>query len=152
METKQAILPLSAPVSTSILLCFGNRHNHITVFDETIFVSSMTLYQQAVSSYIQRPFLRCKMLVGKSQTLELHPMDAGYAFLQNAFATCNFVHQTCISLPEPLRFAAQLVIIKRERTFTEKRRKHHAYFGMDRKKQSCQSSSGSAVPCVGASV
>ena len=73
------------------------------------------------------------MLVGKSQTLELHPMDAGYAFLQNAFATCNFVHQTCISLPEPLRFAAQLVIIKRERTFTEKRRKHHAYFGMDRK-------------------
>jgi len=29
--------------------------------------------------------LRCKMLVGKSQTLELHPTDAGYAFLQNAF-------------------------------------------------------------------
>lgn len=48
METKQAVLPLSAPVSTSILLCFGNRHNHITVCDETIFVSSMTLYQQAV--------------------------------------------------------------------------------------------------------
>ena len=48
METKQAILPLSAPVSTSILLCLGNRHNHITVCDETIFVSSMTLYQQAV--------------------------------------------------------------------------------------------------------
>ena len=47
METKQAILPLSAPVSTSILLCLGNRHNHITVCDETIFVSSMTLYQQA---------------------------------------------------------------------------------------------------------
>ena len=52
METKQAVLPLSAPVSTSILLCFGNRHNHITVFDETIFVSSMTLYQQAVQTYI----------------------------------------------------------------------------------------------------
>lgn len=64
METKQAVLPLSAPVSTSILLCFGNRHNHITVFDETIFVSSMTLYQQAGRSYIQTPFLRCKMLVG----------------------------------------------------------------------------------------
>ena len=64
METKQAVLPLSAPVSTSILLCFGNRHNHITVFDETIFVSSMTLYQQAGHSYIQMPFLRCKMLVG----------------------------------------------------------------------------------------
>lgn len=64
METKQAVLPLSAPVSTSILLCFGNRHNHITVCDETIFVSSMTLYQQAGHSYIQMPFLRCKMLVG----------------------------------------------------------------------------------------
>ena len=64
METKQAVLPLSAPVSTSILLCFGNRHNHITVCDETIFVSSMTLYQQAGRSYIQTPFLRCKMLVG----------------------------------------------------------------------------------------
>ena len=50
METKQAVLPLSAPVSTSILLCFGNRHNHITVFDETIFVSSMTLYQPASSA------------------------------------------------------------------------------------------------------
>ena len=47
METKQAVLPLSAPVRTSILLCFGNRHNHITVFDETVFVSSMTLYLQA---------------------------------------------------------------------------------------------------------
>ena len=85
METKQAVLPLSAPARTSILLCFGNRHNHITVFDETVFVSSMTLYQQAVSSYIQRPFLRCKMLVGKSQTLELHPMDAGCAFYKTLF-------------------------------------------------------------------
>ena len=69
METKQAVLPLSAPVSTSILLCFGNRHNHITVFDETIFVSSMTLYLQAVHSCAQMQILRCKMLVGKSQTL-----------------------------------------------------------------------------------
>ena len=60
METKQAVLPLSAPVSTSILLCFGNRHNHITVFDETIFVSSMTLYQQAVQTYIHLLILRCK--------------------------------------------------------------------------------------------
>ena len=64
METKQAVLPLSAPVSTSILLCLGNRHNHITVYDETIFVSSMTLYQQAMFSSIQKHFLRCKMLVG----------------------------------------------------------------------------------------
>ena len=65
METKQAVLPLSAPVSTSILLCFGNRHNHITVFDETIFVSSMTLYQQAVQTYIHLLILRCKTLVGE---------------------------------------------------------------------------------------
>ena len=37
-------------------------------------------------SSIQKYFLRCKMLVGEvPQTLELHPMDAGYAFLQNAF-------------------------------------------------------------------
>ncbi|WP_204228883.1 hypothetical protein, partial [Faecalibacterium sp. An77] len=47
METKQAILPLSAPVSISMLLCFGNRHNHITVCDETIFISPIGLYQQA---------------------------------------------------------------------------------------------------------
>ena len=77
METKQAVLPLSAPVSTSILLCFGNRHNHITVFDKTIFVSSMTLYQQAVRPSIQTLILRCKILVGNTQTLELHPVDAG---------------------------------------------------------------------------
>ena len=64
METKQAVLPLSAPVSTSILLCFGNRHNHITVFDETVFVSSMTLYQQAGHSSIQMLFCFAKMLVG----------------------------------------------------------------------------------------
>ena len=69
METKQAVLPLSAPVSTSILLCFGNRHNHITVFDETVFVSSMTLYRQAVSSYIQRPFCVAKCLLGNPKPL-----------------------------------------------------------------------------------
>ena len=69
METKQAVLPLSAPVSTSILLFFGNRRNHITVFDETIFVSSMTLYRQAVSSYIQRPFCVAKCLLGNPKPL-----------------------------------------------------------------------------------
>ena len=53
METKQAVLPLSAPFRTSIILSFGNRHNHITVFDETVFVSSMTLYLQAMSLFIQ---------------------------------------------------------------------------------------------------
>ena len=78
METKQAVLPLSAPVSTSILLCFGNRHNHITVFDETIFVSSMTLYQQAVSSYIQRPFCVAKCLLGNPKPFQICivPMQA----------------------------------------------------------------------------
>ena len=36
------------------------------------------------------PFLRCKMLVGKSQTLsDLHRSDAGYAFLPNAFECVN---------------------------------------------------------------
>ena len=79
-----------APVSTSILLFFGNRHNHITVFDETIFVSSMTLYPQAGQTYIHLLFLRCKMLVGKSQTLsDLHRSGAGYAFLPNAFECVN---------------------------------------------------------------
>ncbi|WP_343215560.1 hypothetical protein, partial [Faecalibacterium sp. An77] len=47
-ETKQAILPLSAPVSISMLLCFGNRHNHITVCDETILISPIGLYHQAM--------------------------------------------------------------------------------------------------------
>ena len=32
-----------------------------------------------------KTILRCKMLVGKSQTLELHPMDAGYAFFAKRF-------------------------------------------------------------------
>lgn len=85
METKQAVLPLSAPVSTSILLCFGNRHNHITVFDETIFVSSMTLYQQAVSSYIQRPFCVAKCLLGNPKPLNCIRWMQATRFLQNAF-------------------------------------------------------------------
>ena len=53
----------------------------------------MTLYQQAVQTYIQRlhlqamfssiqkHFLRCKMLVGKSQTLVLHRSGAGSAIV-----------------------------------------------------------------------
>ncbi|WP_294649125.1 hypothetical protein, partial [uncultured Faecalibacterium sp.] len=62
-----------------------NRHNHITVFDETIFVSSMTLYQQAGLLSIQTPFLRCKMLVGLCPIpFILHRSDAGCAFFQNA--------------------------------------------------------------------
>lgn len=40
---------------------------------------------QAVHSCAQMQILRCKMLVGKSQTLsDLHRSDAGYAFLPNA--------------------------------------------------------------------
>ena len=94
METKQAVLPLSAPVRTSILLCFGNRHNHITVFDETIFVSSMTLYQQAMQTYIHLLILRSKILVGKSRTLfDLHRSDAGCAFLQNAFSALHILRR-----------------------------------------------------------
>lgn len=54
METKQAILPLSAPVSISMLLCFGNRHNHITVCDETILISPIGLYQQTCQ-YVSSP-------------------------------------------------------------------------------------------------
>ena len=93
METKQAVLPLSAPVSTSILLCFGNRHNHITVFDETIFVSSMTLYQQAVSSYIQRPFCVAKCLLGNPKPLNcIVPMQAA-RFLQNAFSALHILRR-----------------------------------------------------------
>ena len=33
------------------------------------------------------------MLVGKSQTLELHPMDAGCAFLQNAFSALHILRR-----------------------------------------------------------
>jgi hypothetical protein len=41
--------------------------------------------------------LRCKMLVGKSQTLELHPMDAGYAFFaKRSFST----PQECAAITE----------------------------------------------------
>ena len=33
------------------------------------------------TKYIQRPFLLCKILVGNTQTRELHPMDADLASL-----------------------------------------------------------------------
>ena len=37
-----------------------------------------------------KTILRCKMLVGKSQTLcVLHPVDAGCAFLQNALSALH---------------------------------------------------------------
>ena len=44
-----------------------------------------------------KTILRCKMLVGKSQTLELHPMDAGYAFFaKRSFST----PQECAAIAE----------------------------------------------------
>ena len=39
---------------------------------------------QAVQTYIHLLILRCKMLVGKSQTLELHRTDAGYMLSQSS--------------------------------------------------------------------
>ena len=84
-------MPLSAPVSISMLLCFGNRHNHITVCDETYFyftnrivpASRADWYQSAI--FAPCPFgLVQKCLLGASQTLsKLHPVDAGCAFLRN---------------------------------------------------------------------
>ena len=44
-----------------------------------------------------KTILRCKILVGKSQTLELHPMDAGYAFFaKRSFST----PQECAAITE----------------------------------------------------
>ena len=41
-----------------------------------------------------KTILRCKMLVGKSQTLsDLHRTDAGCAFLQNAFSTLHILRR-----------------------------------------------------------
>ena len=49
-----------------------------------------TSTSQAVHSCAQMQILRCKMLVGKSQTLsDLHRSGAGYAFLPNAFECVN---------------------------------------------------------------
>ena len=49
-----------------------------------------SLLRQAVHSCAQMQILRCKMLVGKSQTLsDLHRSGAGYAFLLNAFECVN---------------------------------------------------------------
>ena len=54
---------------------------------DTLFSSKLL---QAVHSCAQMQILRCKMLVGKSQTLsDLHRSDAGYAFLPNAFECVN---------------------------------------------------------------
>ena len=36
-----------------------------------------TQYPQAMQTYIHLLILRCKILVGSTQTLELHPVDAG---------------------------------------------------------------------------
>lgn len=39
----------------------------------------MTLYQQAMQTYIHLLILLCKILVRNTQTRELHPMDADLA-------------------------------------------------------------------------
>ena len=47
-----------------------------------------------MQTYIHLPFLHCKMLVGKSQTLsDLHRTDAGCAFLQNAFSALHILRR-----------------------------------------------------------
>ena len=55
-----------------------------------MFLLVFELLSQAVHSCAQMQILRCKMLVGKSQTLSnLHRSGAGYAFLPNAFECVN---------------------------------------------------------------
>ena len=96
-----------------------------------------------MQTYIHLLFLHCKNTCWGHPNPWTTSYQCRLRVFVKRFCILQFVHRTCISLPEPLRFAAQLVIIKRERTFTEKRRKHHAYFGMDRKKQSYRSLSES---------
>ncbi|EFQ07962.1 hypothetical protein HMPREF9436_00513 [Faecalibacterium cf. prausnitzii KLE1255] len=64
--------------------------NHFAIQKAFIAVaSSVFVYTKTI--------LRCKMLVGKSQTLELHPMDAGYAFFaKRSFST----PQECAAITE----------------------------------------------------
>ena len=86
METKQAILPLSAPVSISMLLCFGNRHNHITVYDETILISPIGLYQQAMRLAIHHA-RHC--LLWRSPIPHLRRKNSAATRLLNAFIKFN---------------------------------------------------------------
>ena len=53
---------------------------------------------QAVRLSIQTPILRCKMLVGNTQTLELHPLDAGDAETLHGLACCFYVTQNLINV------------------------------------------------------
>ena len=58
-----------------------NRRLMLQIFENPILCLNLA---DRLILHIQ--FLRCKMLVGKSQTLsDLHRTDAGCAFLQNAF-------------------------------------------------------------------
>ena len=84
METKQAILPLSAPVSISMLLCFGNRHNHITVCDETILISPIGLYRQAMLLAIH--FARSGLLGKLPNPLLIAEVPSAAARFANAFS------------------------------------------------------------------
>lgn len=47
-------------------------------------ISYLYVDQQAVQTYIHLLILRCKMLVGDTQTLELHRTDAGWMLSQTS--------------------------------------------------------------------
>ena len=57
---------------------------------------------QYAKSYIHLLILRCKILVGNTQTLELHPVDAG-CFKQikreNCFTSCGIPHTATLPMP-----------------------------------------------------
>ena len=57
---------------------------------------------QAMQTYIHLLILRCKILVGNTQTLELHPVNAG-CFKQikreNCFTSCGIPHTATLPMP-----------------------------------------------------
>ena len=83
METKQAILPLSAPVSISMLLCFGNRHNHITVCDETYFYFIDDIVPASYASGY--PFCQKRLVGALPNPLLIAEVPSAAARFANAF-------------------------------------------------------------------
>ena len=71
---------------------FSEPAQPYTILDEMFFISSITVYQQAVPRGTTTPFLLCGLPAprktacwGKSPSpFELHPEDAGCAFQRNA--------------------------------------------------------------------
>ena len=84
METKQAILPLSAPVSISMLLCFGNRHNHITVCDETYFYFIDDIVPASYASGY--PFCQKRLVGALPNPLLIAEVPSAAARFANAFS------------------------------------------------------------------